>query len=150
MDAVLRATAVYLLLLTIVRLSGRRTVAEMTVFDFVLVLIIAEASQQALLGEDFSVTNAAIVVVTLVGLDIVLSLFKARHEGVSRMIEGMPLVLVENGKPLEQRLRMSRVDEGDIMAAARKLRGLERMAQIKYAVLEVDGAITIIPMDRAD
>lgn len=149
MDAVLRGAVVYLVLLLVIRLSGRRTLAEMTVFDFVLMLVIAEASQQALLGEDFSVTNGILVIVTLVGLNVLFSLLKARHRGLARVIEGLPLVLVENGRPLKDRLSMSRVDESDIMAAARKLRGLESMAQIKYAVLEADGAITIIPCDRA-
>ena len=76
MDAVLRATAMYLLLLTVFRVSGRRMLAELTTFDFVLLLIIGEATQQALLGEDFSFINAMLVIVTLVTLEIVLSLLK--------------------------------------------------------------------------
>ena len=72
MDAVTRGAAVYLLLLIIFRLSGRRTLAQMTNFDFVLLLIISEATQNAMIGEDYSVTNGALVVLTLVGLDVLL------------------------------------------------------------------------------
>ena len=65
MDAVTRGAAVYLLLLIIFRLAGRRTLAQMTNFDFVLLLIISEATQNAMIGEDYSVTNGALVVLTI-------------------------------------------------------------------------------------
>jgi uncharacterized membrane protein YcaP (DUF421 family) len=145
MDAVLRATAIYLFLLVVLRLSGRRTLGEMTTFDFVLVLIIAETTQQALLGEDFSVTNAFLLITTLVAIDIVISILKSRYRGVERIIDGLPMVIVENGRPLQDRLRKSRLDEHDVLSAARRLQGLERMDQIKYAVLEADGAISVVP-----
>ena len=73
MDAVARGATVYLLLLVIFRLAGRRTMAQMTSFDFVLLLIISEATQNAMIGEDYSITNGALVVLTLVGLDVLLS-----------------------------------------------------------------------------
>ena len=73
MDAVMRASAVYLSLLLIFRLAGRRTMAQMTSFDFVFLLIISEATQNAMLGDDFSFTNGALVILTLVGLDVLLS-----------------------------------------------------------------------------
>src|SRR3546814_5662672 len=76
MDSVLRGAAVYAILLVILRLSGRRTTAQMTPFDLVLLLIVAETTQQALLGDDFSITNAAILIVTLFTIDIALSYVK--------------------------------------------------------------------------
>lgn len=145
MDAVLRGAAIYIVLLIVLRLSGRRTLGEMTAFDFVLLLIIAETTQQALLGDDFSVTNAFILIVTLVSLDILLSHLKTRFDGFDRILDGLPMVVVEDGRPLTDRLRRSRLDEHDVLAAARRLQGLERMEQIKYAVLEADGKISIIP-----
>lgn len=78
MDAVLRAVAVYGFLLVIMRLSGKRTLAQVTAFDLVLLLIIGEATQQALLGDDFSVTNAFVVITTLIVCDIGMSLVKQR------------------------------------------------------------------------
>jgi uncharacterized membrane protein YcaP (DUF421 family) len=148
MDAILRGASVYLILLLILRLSGRRTLGEMTSFDFVLLLIIAETTQQALLGDDFSVTNSLLLITTLVGIDIVISYLKTRFDKVDRIFDGLPMVIVEHGQPLQERLRKSRLDEHDVLAAARRLQGLERMEQIKYAVLETDGGISIIPMEK--
>lgn len=145
MDMVLRALAVYLFLLVVLRLSGKRALSQITTFDFVLLLIVAEATQQALLGEDYSVTNAIVVIVTLVFTDIALSLIKQRRPRVARVLEDVPLVLVEEGKPLHERMDKVQVDDADILSAARELQGLERMDQIKYAVLERHGGITIIP-----
>lgn len=142
---VVRGVAIYLIVFVLFRLSGRRTLAQITTFDFVLLLIIGEATQQALLGEDFSLTNAVLVIVTLITIDIALSLVKRRSPSVEKLIDGVPMILVENGRPLSDRLRKSRVSEEDVLEAARRLQGLERLDQIKFAVLEVSGGITVIP-----
>lgn len=149
MDAVLRAAAVYLFLLLVMRITGKRSLSQVTMFDFVLLLIIAETTQQALLGDDFSVTNCFLLVLTLMALDKVLVLLKQRSKRIARWTEGLPLILVEEGKVHESRLDESQVDVGDIMAAARELQGLERLDQIKYAVLERHGGITVIPVESA-
>ncbi|HVE89756.1 MAG TPA: YetF domain-containing protein [Burkholderiaceae bacterium] len=149
MDSVLRASVVYFGLLIIMRLAGKRSLAQITTFDFVLLLIIGEATQNALLGQDFSMTNALIVIVTLVGIDIGLSLLKRRSKALDRFLEDVPLVIVENGVPLKDRMHKARVDEEDILSAARHLQGLERMEQIRYAVLESSGGISIVPMKSA-
>ena len=149
MDAVLRAAAIYFVLLVLFRLAGRRTLAELTTFDFVLVLIIGEATQQALLGEDFSVTNAVLVIVTLLFIDIMMSQAKGRSTLFEKLVDGVPTIIVEHGRPLRDRMRKARVDEEDVMEAARRLQGLERMDQIKYAILEVSGGITVIPRDAS-
>jgi uncharacterized membrane protein YcaP (DUF421 family) len=145
MDSVVRAMALYFPLLLVFRLAGRRTLSQMTSFDFVLLLIIGESTQQALLGEDFSLTNAYLVILTLVGIDILLSLWKQRSPQIERMIDGLPTILVENGQPLKDRMVRARVDEQDVLAAARVRQGLERMDQVKFAVLEASGGISIIP-----
>ncbi len=149
MDAVLRAAAIYVVLLLAFRIAGRRTLAEMTPFDLVLVFIIGEATQQALLGQDFSVTNAVLVIVTLLFLDIVMSLAKERSGTFEKLIDGVPTIIVADGRPLTERMRRARVDEADVMEAARRLHGIERLDQIKYAVLEVSGGISVIPNERA-
>ena len=148
MDAVLRATAMYLLLLMVFRVSGRRMLAELTTFDFVLLLIIGEATQQALLGEDFSFINAMLVIVTLVTLEIVLSLLKGWAPFLGKLLDGTPMIVVDHGRPLRERMHKARIDEEDILEAARRLQGIERLDQIKYAVLEVSGGISVIPNDR--
>lgn len=150
MDAVLRATVIYFFLLVVFRIAGRRALSQVTTFDFVLLLIVAEATQQGLLGDDFSVMNAFLVIVTLIGIDIALAGLKQRWKRLETWIEGVPTLLVVNGHPLKDRLDKARIDEQNILMAARKLQGLERMAQIKYAVLERNGAITIIPMNDVD
>ncbi len=148
MDAVVRATAVYVFLLIMFRIAGERTMASMTTFDFVLLLIIAEATQQALIGDDFSLTKMMLVIVTLIGIDIGLSLLKDRSRLFHKIIEGVPLVIVEDGHVLDDRMRAARVDIEDVLQAARERQGLERLDQIKYAVLERTGEISIIPKTR--
>lgn len=145
MDAIVRAIVVYGLVWALFRVSGKRTLSEATTFDFVLLLIIAETTQQALLGEDYSITNAFLLVTTLIGIDIALSLVKRRFPRFDKVMDGQPVIIVENGHPLEDRMRQARVDEADILEAARRLQGLERMEQIKYAVLEQSGGISIVP-----
>lgn len=145
MDIVLRSVAFYLFLLAFLRLTGKRALAQVTTFDFVLLLIISEAAQQGLMAEDHSMTGSLLAVLTLVTLDVCLSLAKRRSRRLETWIESRPLVLVENGQPIEERLRWTRVDVGDILESARELRGLWRLDQIRFAVLERDGVISIIP-----
>lgn len=145
MDSVLRSIVIYAFLMLVFRLAGKRELGQVTTFDFVLLLIIGEATQQALLGEDFSLTNALLVITTLVGVDIGLSLWKQRSGTIDKLLDGVPVVIVEDGRPLMDRMQRARVDESDILTAARELQGLERMDQIKYAVLERSGGISIIP-----
>lgn len=145
MDAVFRAVIIYFVLILLLRVAGKRTLVEATPFDLVLLLIISEATQEAMIGDDFSLTKAFIVIGTLIGLDIVLSWLKQRFASVERVLDGAPLIIVDAGKPLHERMQKARVDEEDILAAARKSSGLMRMDQIEYAVLERDGGISIIP-----
>ncbi len=148
MDSVLRGAAVYLFLLLVFRVTGQRSLSQVTTFDFVLLLIISETTQQALLGEDFSVTGAGLLILTLFVLDQALAWLKERSETVKRVTEGLPLVVVEDGKPIREHLDRSMIDEDDVLHAARQLQGLERLDQIKYAVLERNGGISVIPKER--
>jgi uncharacterized membrane protein YcaP (DUF421 family) len=144
MDAVFRAAAVYLFLLLVLRISGKRTLAQVTTFDFVLLLIIGEATQQGLIGDEFSVTKALLLIVTLLTIDVGMSLLKGRAPRLALLLEGAPLVIVKDGEPLTERLKRARLDVNDVLEAARSNQGLERLEQIKYAVLERDGSISII------
>lgn len=117
MDAVTRGAAVYLLLLIIFRLAGRRTLAQMTNFDFVLLLIISEATQNAMIGEDYSVTNGALVVLTLVGLDVLLSHVKRWSEAAEMWLDGKPTIIVEQGRPKTETMQRARIDEDDVLMA---------------------------------
>ncbi|MER0802969.1 YetF domain-containing protein [Pseudomonas aeruginosa] len=148
MDSVLRAAALYLVLLVLFRIAGRRSLTDITTFDLLL-MIIGEATQQALLGDDFSLVNAILVIVTLIVIDVGLSLLKLRHPKIDTLIEGSPTLIVEYGRPLRARLAEARLREEDILLAARETQGLERMEQIRFAILEKNGKISIIP-DRGD
>ncbi|AZE54728.1 putative membrane protein [Pseudomonas synxantha] len=147
MDSVLRAAAIYLVLLVLFKVAGRRTLAELTTFDLVLLMVIGEATQQALLGEDFSLTNAVMVIVTLIAIDIGFSLVKQRSTGFARVLDGGPTVLVEEGQVLHKRLKHARLDEGDILEAARSTQGLVEIRQIRFAILERNGKISVIPYE---
>jgi uncharacterized membrane protein YcaP (DUF421 family) len=145
MVPVLRALAMYAVLLLLVRFSGKRTLAEVTVFDFILLLVISEATQQAMTGNDFSVTNGVILVTTLVMIDRLSDFVSSRSDRADRVLNDLPLVLIDDGQVLNDRLKWSQVQEHDIMESARKDHGLERFDDIRYAVLERSGGISIIP-----
>jgi uncharacterized membrane protein YcaP (DUF421 family) len=145
MDTVIRAAAIYFALLLILRGSGKRSLAQVTSFDFVLLLILGEATQQALIGDDYSITTGVLLIVSLVGIDMSLSFIKVKSRRLDRLLEGRPVLIVANGEPLEERMREERVDLDDVLCAAREKQGLERLDQIKYAVLERSGGISIIP-----
>jgi uncharacterized membrane protein YcaP (DUF421 family) len=150
MDSVLRAAAIYLVLMVLFKIAGRRSLAELTTFDLVLLMVIGEATQQALLGDDFSLVNAVLVIVTLIAIDIGFSLVKQRSQWFSRLLDGGPTILVEQGRALHQRLKHARLDEEDILEASRSAQGITEMSQIKFAILERNGKISIIPYDSAE
>jgi uncharacterized membrane protein YcaP (DUF421 family) len=145
MESVVRAVAIYGVLLILFRFTGKRSLGQITTFDFILLLIISEAVQNGMVGESYSLTNAFILVLTLIVIDVGLSLLKRRAPGIEKWLEGVPVVIVEHGRPLVDRMQKARVDESDVLSFARRQHGLERMEQIKYAVLERSGDISIIP-----
>jgi uncharacterized membrane protein YcaP (DUF421 family) len=145
MEPLVRVAAMYFFLMVVFRLSGKRTLAETTPFDLLMMLVISETTQQAMVGDDHSMTHAFLLIISFVSIDVGLSLIKQRSKRVARLLEDVPLVIVEQGRFLKDRMDRSRVDEEDVLEAARELRGLERVEQIKYAVLERNGKITIIP-----
>ena len=147
MDAIGRGLVVYLFLLLVFRLAGKRTLAQITTFDFVILLIIGEVTEGALVDGDHSITNSFLLITTLVGVDVSLSVLTSYFPALEKYTSGTPIVLVEHGKTKESRLKRARVTEEDILAAARELQGLERMEQVKYAILETDGKITIVPAE---
>ncbi|SHF99203.1 DUF421 domain-containing protein [Flavisolibacter ginsengisoli] len=149
MNPVFRGAVIYIFLLILFRIMGKRSLNETTTFDFVLLLIISEVTQQALVGEDFSLTASALLITTLMGIDMILTITKQKFAMFGRIVEGAPLVIVDNGKPLKKRMQKTQVDEEDILHAARSNFGIEKMEEIKYAVLEKDGTISIIPVQNS-
>lgn len=150
MDAVLRALAMYLVLLLLFRMNGKRSMSQVTTFDFVILLIVGESTQQALLGEDFSITHAAVVIATLLGLERLSDYLGWRFPRFRRSTSGTPVILVADGKPLMRTLRAEHLTIEDVTTTARETHGLERLDQIKWAVLEPSGGISVVPWSVAD
>jgi uncharacterized membrane protein YcaP (DUF421 family) len=149
MDNVYHAAVIYVFLLIIFRFAGKRTLTEMTTFDLLLTLIISEATQQAMVTNDHSLTGAIVLITTLVGLDIGLSLLKQRFPTLAKVVDGVPVIVLKNGQLLHDRAAKERVDTDDVLGAARRIHGIERLDQIKYAVVEESGGISIIPAERS-
>ena len=148
METIVRALAIYVFLQILIRISGRRTLGELTPFDLVLLLIISEATQQALLSDDFSVINAFIIITTLVLADISLSYLKRFSPVLEKWVDGMPTILVADGKKFSDRIKAARLDDDDILESARKNYGIGNFKDIKHAVLERSGEISIIPQKQ--
>lgn len=132
MELVVRAVVIYAIVLIVMRASGKRTLAEITAFDAVLLLIISEAASQALLAEDPSVTGAAISITALVLLDRLLDVLEWRFATLSKLGESVPPLLVADGQPLREHLKRSHVRLDEVLSQARLLHGLERLDQVKY------------------
>jgi uncharacterized membrane protein YcaP (DUF421 family) len=148
MDAVVRATFIYAVVWLFFRIGGKRSLAQATPFDLVLLLIISETTQEALIDNDHSITHAVLLIATFVLIDLGLSLLKQWWPTMDRVLDSEPLVVVANGEPIRHNMQKERVSEGDVLNAARKLRGYSRLDQIRYAVLECTGDISVIGYDE--
>ena len=145
MESIIRGVVIYLFLWAVFRVSGKRTLAQTSPFELVLLLIISEVTNQAMVDSDHSITNAILLIMTLVGMSVLLSVLKHYSPRATRWLEGMPLPLVKDGEMLKENMDKSRVDDGEILSAARVEQGIERMADIKDATIENDGKISVVP-----
>jgi uncharacterized membrane protein YcaP (DUF421 family) len=145
MESILRGAVTYLFVWLIFRIAGKRSLAQITTFDAVLLLIVSETTQASLLGNDHSITNSVLLILTLVGLDIALSCLKQRFPKFEEVVDGKPLVVVDSGEIRQDALQKERIDVHDILHAAREYHGIGRLDQIEHAVLEQSGGITVIP-----
>jgi uncharacterized membrane protein YcaP (DUF421 family) len=149
MNPVFRAVLMFVVLWLVFRIGGRRTLAEITTFDFILLLIIGEATQNALVGDDFSITTASLVVITLILLDLGLGRLALQSDRLRRGIESAPVIVIDKGKVLERVLREEGVDLEEVLAAARERHGIAALEEIQYAIVERHGGISVVPKQRA-
>lgn len=149
MPIVLRAIAAYFILLFAVRLIGRRTASQMTPFDLVVLFLFAGTTITAVLGDDHSMTAAVSAVFSIGLMHILVSELKARFDWFGRLVDGTPIVIFEGGRFQEERMRQLRLQPQDVMAAARQ-RGLQRLTQVRYAVAERDGKISIVEQQEEE
>lgn len=145
-EIVARTLLVYLGVLVGLRLMGKRELAQMTVFDLVMVLLIANAVQNAMTGPDFSVQGGLIAAAVLLIVNRLVAWLRI-HGGVwGRLIEGSPTVLVQDGKYLDPALRKEGLERAQVEMAMRE-HGIDDASTVKLAVLEIDGSISIVPRD---
>ncbi len=148
-EIVFRTAIVYLLFLLFLRISGKRQLGQFTLFDIALVLLAANALQPAMTGADQSLTGGIIIIVTIFALNRLVAEARVRIPLVKRFLEFEPTVIGREGRWLKEELEKQGVDVDDVEAALRE-HGLERADQMKLAVLEEDGSISIVPADGED
>jgi len=142
-EIVLRASFVFLGLLLLTRGMRKRTLGDLSPFEMLLLVTIGDLVQQAVTQEDYSVTGAVLAVGTLGFWISVLSWLSWRSDRARRVIEGVPIVLVRDGEPVDEALRIEQMPLAEVLEAARQ-QGVDELAKIRYAVLEVSGKISII------
>jgi uncharacterized membrane protein YcaP (DUF421 family) len=148
-ELVVRTTIIYMLFLVSLRISGKRQLGQFTLFDIALVLLAANALQPAMTGPDQSVTGGLIIIVTIFTLNRLVAEARLRSRFVQRLLEFEPTVIGRDGQWLTEELAKQALDLDDVEAALRE-HGLERVDQVKLAMLEEDGSISIVPADGED
>jgi uncharacterized membrane protein YcaP (DUF421 family) len=144
MDLALRAIVLFGFVYLLTRIMGRRELSSLEPFDLILLIVIGDAIQQGLTQDDYSVTGALIVVGTFAILQVLLSFLSYKFRALRPALEGEPVVIVQDGKPVEKNLRRERLTVGEVLVAAR-LEQVASMDDIAWAVLETSGRISIIP-----
>jgi uncharacterized membrane protein YcaP (DUF421 family) len=145
-ELVLRCTAIYVALLLGFRLFGKREVGQMTLFDLVLVLLVANAVQPAMTGPDASITGGVVIIVTLLSLNFVISFLRVRFKFVNRLVEPAPVVVARSGRWLKDELKKQELTDEEVMAALRE-HGLESVSEAKLVMLEADGSLSVVPKE---
>lgn len=144
METVVRVVIIYLMILFGLRVLGKREFGQLSPLELVTLLLIPELVAQALVREDFSMTNAIIALTTLFSLVFVTSVLGSRFRRFQGVIEGSPSVLAYHGKLVQENLMEERVSPEEIYTELRKA-GLEDLSQVRWAILETDGKISIVP-----
>jgi uncharacterized membrane protein YcaP (DUF421 family) len=141
-----RTIVVYAALLLGLRLAGKRQIGQMTPFDLVVILLIANAVQNAMVGPDTSLLGGLIAAGALIAVNYSVALLGERVPLFRRAVEGSPTLLIANGEFVMENLRREGLEEEEVMMAIRE-HGVAEVADVKMAVLEVDGSISIVPAD---
>jgi uncharacterized membrane protein YcaP (DUF421 family) len=145
-EIVLRTAVVYVSVLTLLRLAGKRELGQMTAADLVVILIIANAVQNSMNGGDVSLIGGIISAATLVGLNVALSRYGRGIPVLGRLVAEDRTLLVQDGRPIKENLEREHVDIEEVQMAARE-HGIADLTQVAAAVLEIDGSISIIPKE---
>ena len=146
-EIVLRVAIVYIVILIGIRLSGKREIAQMTPIDLVLLLLIANAVQNAMTGPDTSVIGGLVAAGTLLLLNVVFSRLLWKHKTLRHFVEGIPTVLIHNGKILHANLDKEKISSEELQQALRE-HGVADVADVSVAMLEIDGSISVLKKDE--
>jgi uncharacterized membrane protein YcaP (DUF421 family) len=144
MDLVIRALILFGGVYVLLRVVGRRELAQMAPIDFILLIVLGDAIQQGLTQDDYSVTGALITIFTIAVIQVVFGYLTFRSKKVRFVMEGEPIVLIENGKIIDKNLRRSRIAEEELAEEAR-LSQVASLGDVAWALLETSGKISIIP-----
>ena len=145
---VLRVAIVYLFLVVVLRISGKREVGQMSILELIVVLLISDAVQNSMVGDNTTVWAGPVAVTTLLGLDYALAWLTRRSKAIRKAIEGEPRLLVRDGRLLRKALREEKLSVDELETAVRA-HGLASIDDVQEAVLETDGSISIIPKPHA-
>jgi uncharacterized membrane protein YcaP (DUF421 family) len=140
----IRTAAVYLVVLVGLRLSGKREIGQMTVFDLVILLLLANAVQNAMVGPDTSLIGGVLAAFVLLIINALIARLRLHWPKLRRWVEGTPTLLVLHGEIIPQHMRSEGIDEESLMAAIRE-HGIAEISGVEMAVLEIDGSISIVP-----
>ena len=142
-ELVIRGTAVYWFLFLLFRFFLRRDAGSIAIADIMLLVLIADASQNAMSGGYETLADGAVVVLTLAGWNYLLDWVSYRSVTMRRLLQPSPLMLVRNGEPLRANLRREMVTMDELMSAIRQ-QGIDDLALVKTARMEADGVITVV------
>jgi uncharacterized membrane protein YcaP (DUF421 family) len=145
-DLVARTVVIFLFILVVTRAVGRRELSSLEPFDLILLVVIGDLVQQGVTQSDYSMTGALIVVSTIALLTVAMSYLSFRFRRLRPVLEGEPLVLLENGRPIERNLRRERITVEELAAAARE-QEIGSLAAVHLAVLETSGRISFLKQD---
>src|SRR5919109_337559 len=143
MDIVLRSAVIFVFVMIVVRLLGRRELSKMEPFDLLILVVIADFVQQGVTQQDYSVTGAVLAVGTFGLLIVATSWVSWRFPRTRPLFDGNPVVLVEDGKPIEDNLRRERITIEEIAAQAR-LQQIASLKDVRWAILETSGGLSFI------
>ena len=143
-NIILRTVTVYFFILFGLRLTGKREIGQMTIFDLVLLLLIANAVQNAMVGPDNSLIGGVLAAATLLVVNMAVARLRLRWPRLRRFIEGSPTLLILRGEVISRHLRREGLDEETLETALRE-HGVTDLSEVEMAVLETDGSISVVP-----
>ena len=146
LEVALRTSVIYLALLLGLRLTGKRQLGQMTVFDLVLLLVIANAVQNAMVGSDTSLAGGLVAAAVLLAWHAGFDRLRRSSRRVARLLEGKPTLLINRGTVLHEQLAKEKITEDELLQALRE-HGVATIQDVRLAVLEPDGAISVIRND---